>query len=155
MTLTERVESKAETETQGLGSYPRVITVRLPPELHRRIRQIAHENHVSMNSLCIASLEHVVEQFAAPVNSNAAIASQGLLLRGIGTGRESGTSGLDERPRTRRRGAGVGIERIRGCPRWKRGTERIGQPGRAWSRPRGPDKGVLKCSRFHGSQDSG
>jgi len=39
----------------------RVITVRLPAELHQKLKDLAHERKISMNELCVRALDELVD----------------------------------------------------------------------------------------------
>jgi len=39
----------------------RVITVRISDDLHSRIKEAAHDNGVSMNTMCIDMFEHCLD----------------------------------------------------------------------------------------------
>lgn len=44
-------------------SHKPSIMVRLPEELHAKLKDIAHKQHVSLNSLCLAALESASREF--------------------------------------------------------------------------------------------
>ena len=63
-----------------LGSKPmavrsdestRVITIRLPSSLHETLRTEAFENHMSMNTVCIAKLMQLIDEETIPPNEAA------------------------------------------------------------------------------------
>lgn len=37
-----------------------VVTIRLSPELHRRLKERAHAERISLNTLCIAALQEAL-----------------------------------------------------------------------------------------------
>lgn len=58
---------KKRIECEGVKC--RVITVRLPPELHSALRAEAHDLHTSMNKLCITKLLMPVDPNHVPTDS--------------------------------------------------------------------------------------
>lgn len=42
--------------TPQQAENPKVVTVRMPPALHGRLKQMAYWSEVSMNTLCVALL---------------------------------------------------------------------------------------------------
>lgn len=76
-TLTERIAARSDSNPeQGRPSNkprPDVITVRLTPALHAKLKDTAHEQRVILNGLCVAALEHTVETLA-PAPAQEAVA---------------------------------------------------------------------------------
>jgi predicted HicB family RNase H-like nuclease len=58
MTLAERITQPSDKPQQA------VITVRVDRALHQSLKDIAHEKRISLNGLCVASLEHAIESLA-------------------------------------------------------------------------------------------
>ena len=65
------------TELRGKGPVPadpqeptQVITVRLPKSLHEALREEAHENHMSINKLCISKLLQIIDRQMIPDKMN-------------------------------------------------------------------------------------
>lgn len=54
--LKERIAARAKS-TDAMPPKYSVITVRMPKELHERIRDLAHDYRTSMNIFCVSALE--------------------------------------------------------------------------------------------------
>lgn len=63
MLLTQRIaQAKAEKEANAPKPIQRIITVRLTKELHEKLKEIAWDEYISLNSLCVAALEQAAEE---------------------------------------------------------------------------------------------
>ena len=67
-------EMLAQLRQRGLngqvdGETTRVITVRLPKSMHEFLRAEAHEQHTSMNKLCISKLLQMIDGSLVPTDA--------------------------------------------------------------------------------------
>ncbi|MGD9644286.1 MAG: hypothetical protein AB7U73_01150 [Pirellulales bacterium] len=61
-TLAEGVLERLKARQEAPARQDRVVTVRMPAELHQNLRDVAHKLRTSMNGLCVLALATAAEQ---------------------------------------------------------------------------------------------
>lgn len=55
--INTRLEELRAAKMPSTSQQPRVVTVRMTVAMHERLRDLAFQNQVSMNQLCLAAIE--------------------------------------------------------------------------------------------------
>lgn len=68
--MLENVQKMLKAENRADPSPSRVITVRMPKELHEALKDLAHELGTSLNHLCVTIFKAATDDDADPISDD-------------------------------------------------------------------------------------